>query len=166
MVETGVKVHRAIQRSSSLGKTILISLVLSLWSCCNSVTFTSAAQSGHHSKKSLKTVDVYIFQSCALCPLLMFIIPHQAVNKGRRGVFNRTHALKKWHWGMGLAVGGFCSSPSSLSPHPYNAVLIFCPGFSLFLRVPQPAKYFSPNTLSRIGNKTIRQYWQYPFLWH
>lgn len=39
---------------------------------------------------------------------------------------------------------------------PLLAVLLFHAGSSLFLRVPQPAKHFSPNPLSWIGNKTMR----------
>lgn len=138
VVGTGVKAHRATQRSSSLGKTILISLTLSSLSRRDSITFTSAALPGHHGTGSLSR-DVFMVSSLYIP--IMYTLLHfdgllcdaQLSSRGRWGVLNRTHTPKEWHWGMGLAVAPLSS--------PLRCHITILSRFSLSsLRVPQPAK--------------------------
>ena len=138
VVGTGVKAHRATQRSSSLGKTILISLTLSSLSRRDSITFTSAALPGHHGTGSLSR-DVFMVSSLYIP--IMYTLLHfdgllcdaQLSSRGRWGVLNRTHTPKEWHWGMGLAVAPLSS--------PLRCHITILSRISLSsLRVPQPAK--------------------------
>jgi len=117
VVETGVKAHKATQRSSSLGKTILNFISVIIISQQASIIFTCQVAREAVLIFFFYCRPFYIPIMCTFARFWCFIIAREDANKRRRGVFNRTHALRRWHWVMGMALGSLCSSLSSC--HPY-----------------------------------------------
>lgn len=86
MVETGVKAHRATQKSSSLGETL--SLVLSWSFCCNYFHPNCSVSSP---RQESFPHFYHAIESGAICAILMFITLKWPVNKGQSSVFIIKH---------------------------------------------------------------------------